>query len=110
MPILRQQPGAVIVATRVVPRAKRPGLELLADGGLQVRVAAPPVDSGANREVCRMLADVFHLTVREVSIVRGEHSRQKEIRLAGINLTEAQQQLSEALKVNVSAVSGSSPR
>lgn len=57
-----------------------------------------------------MLADVFQLSIRDVHIVRGEHSRQKDIRLAGIDLEEARRRLSEALKVDVSVVSGPTPR
>lgn len=53
-----------------------------------------------------MLAEVFHLPVSRVEIVRGAHSRQKDVRLAGVNLEAARRRLSEAFGVDVSADPG----
>ena len=49
---------------------------------LKVRLAAPPVDGKANAELLRFLAEVFGVPRRNVTLVRGETSRAKVVRIA----------------------------
>ena len=48
---------------------------------LKIRLAAPPVDGKANAELRRYLADAFGVPLRGVTLVRGELSRQKTVRI-----------------------------
>jgi uncharacterized protein YggU (UPF0235/DUF167 family) len=66
---------------RVIPRAKRPGLERRADGVLVARVAAPPVDGRANAAVCALIAESFGVPKSRVSVVRGASARDKVVRV-----------------------------
>jgi len=49
---------------------------------LKVRLAAPPVDGKANAELLRFLAEAFGVPRRNVTLVRGETSRAKVVRIA----------------------------
>ena len=48
---------------------------------LKIRLAAPPVDGKANAALLRYLADAFGVPQRAVTLVRGETSRQKTVRI-----------------------------
>ena len=67
------------VRVRVVPRAKKPGIEQLPDGSLRVRVTEPAEGGRANAAVIDALADHFHVPKRAVTIYQGTMSRSKII-------------------------------
>lgn len=50
---------------------------------LLVRLNAAPVDGAANTELIDVLADAFGVPKRSVTIVSGERSRQKRVRITG---------------------------
>jgi uncharacterized protein (TIGR00251 family) len=68
---------------RVIPRAARDGLAGVRDGRLLVRVTAPPVGGRANTAVCVLLAKAAGVPKGAVSVVRGESSRDKRVRIDG---------------------------
>ena len=76
------------------PRSHRDELIGMRDGVLQVRVTAAPVDGKANRALCRLIAKRVGVGPSRVSVVRGEKSREKLIRVDGIE----QAQVEAALK------------
>lgn len=53
---------------------------------LKIRLAAPPVEGKANAELLRYLAEVFGVPQRAVTLVRGETSRRKTVRIAAPSL------------------------
>ena len=55
-------------------------------GVLQARVTAPPVDGKANRALCRLVAKRAGVAPSRVSVVRGEKSRDKLVRVEGVEL------------------------
>jgi uncharacterized protein (TIGR00251 family) len=80
--------SAAQVTVRV--RTRSHGDELLGfrDGVLQARVSAPPVDGKANRALCRLIAKRVGVAPSRVSVVRGERSRDKLVRVEGVNPAE----------------------
>jgi uncharacterized protein (TIGR00251 family) len=76
---------AAEIRVRVTTRASREKLAgLREDGVLLARIAAPPVDGRANQSLCRLIARAAGVAPSKVSIVRGEHSRDKLVRVEGI--------------------------
>ena len=69
------------IRVQVVPRASKSEVVGEHNGSLRVRVAAPPVDGAANEELIRVLAKKFEVPRRALSIVRGEASRIKHVRI-----------------------------
>jgi uncharacterized protein YggU (UPF0235/DUF167 family) len=49
----------------------------------QVKVAAPPQDGAANQALRRLLANALGLNRSAVTIIAGEQSREKRLKLAG---------------------------
>lgn len=54
------------------------------DGTLLIKVTAPPVDSAANEAVVALLASTLGIPKRDITIVRGESSRTKQVVVAGL--------------------------
>jgi uncharacterized protein (TIGR00251 family) len=53
---------------------------------LKVKVHAPPVEGRANEALCEFLADRLGLPRRAIRVLRGDTSRQKLLRIAGLSL------------------------
>ena len=83
---------------RVIPRAGRSAITGVRDGAILVRLAAAPVDGAANAELIDVIARALDIPKRDVSIVSGERSRQKRIRVAGIDRAAAYARLTERRK------------
>ena len=94
---LREADDGVVLPLAVRPRASRPGSAGEWDGRLKLAVAAPAEEGRANREAVRLVADLFGIPPSAVSLVRGETSPRKEVRLAGLSLGEAERRLSGIL-------------
>jgi uncharacterized protein (TIGR00251 family) len=73
-----------MIDVRVVPRAGRSGVAGRRGDALLVRLNASPVDGAANAELIEVLAEALGVPKRAVSIVSGERSRQKRIRIDGV--------------------------
>ncbi|MCW5940769.1 MAG: DUF167 domain-containing protein [Fimbriimonadaceae bacterium] len=71
------------VAVRVTPRSSRNRVE--ADGDtVRVWVNAAPTDGEANAAVCELLAKALGVPKSSVSVVRGQTSRSKRLRVDGV--------------------------
>lgn len=73
------------VAVRLSPRASRNELVGFKDGALRVKVTAPPVDGRANRALCKLIAERAGIPPSRVSVARGEKSRDKLVRVEGMD-------------------------
>lgn len=80
---LTKSDEAITIAIRVVPRASRSEIVGWQEGVLKVRIAAPPVDGAANTELIKLLAKKLGVSKSYVTIVSGEASRTKRVRVRG---------------------------
>lgn len=77
----REDGGALVLSLYVQPGAKRTEVAGTHGDALKVRLAAPPVEGKANAALLRFLADAFGVPLREVTLVRGEATRAKVVRV-----------------------------
>ena len=89
--------GSVTFPVRVQPRASRNEIIGELDGALKLRLAAPPVDGEANEELIRFLAKLFGVTRRQVSILSGQTSKNKLVRIEGIAASDGRRILQAAI-------------
>lgn len=68
---------------RVQPKASRDELAGPQEDCYRVRITAPPVDGKANAHLIAFLAKSFGVSRRAVTLVSGETSRIKRVRIAG---------------------------
>ncbi|MCZ2148700.1 MAG: DUF167 domain-containing protein [Bryobacterales bacterium] len=72
----------LILKIKVIPRSSRTEMAgEMADGALKVRVAAPPEKGKANAELCAFLAKHYGVPRDSVSIMSGETSPLKRVRI-----------------------------
>jgi uncharacterized protein (TIGR00251 family) len=72
------------IEVRVIPRARRDEIGDERGGRLLIRLTAPPVDGAANTALRRLIARRAGVPARRVSIVRGQTSRNKVVRVEGL--------------------------
>ena len=81
------------LALHVTPGAASDGIGPFDDGILWVRVTRPPADGEANRAVLRLVGRAIGVAPTRLTIVAGVRSRQKRIRVEGIDATELDRRL-----------------
>lgn len=70
------------LAVHVQPRASRNAVVGWHGDALKVALTAPPVDGAANAALIAFIAEHFGLKRSQISLVRGDSSRQKLLALA----------------------------
>ncbi len=95
---ISSHPQGSLLPVIVVPRAGKSAIEQLADGAIQVRVSAPPVDGAANTALLRFLAGVLDVPRSRLEIVSGASSRRKRIVITGLTTAELETRLQAALR------------
>ena len=81
------------LAVRLQPRAKRAEVVGERDGSVVIRVAAPPVDGKANAALCAFVAARTGVPKSAVSVVHGQSSRDKVVRVDGLELAAVRRAL-----------------
>lgn len=85
----------VRLTIRVQPRASRTEVAgLYGKDALRIRLAAPPVDGAANRELVEFLAKTLGVPKSAVSIEAGETGRLKTVSVTGVEPAAAWKALS----------------
>jgi len=82
-----------VLAIKAVPGSSRDAVAGWHGDALKVKVRAPALDGRANDALCAFLADTLGLPRRAVTLVRGDKSRQKQVRIAGLTTDEARVKL-----------------
>jgi uncharacterized protein (TIGR00251 family) len=91
--VIESTPEGIVIAVRVIPRARRSGVAGTRGGALLVRLNAAPVDGAANAELIDVLAGVLGVPRRAITIAAGDRSRSKRVRIAGIDVDTARTRL-----------------
>ncbi|MBA4135917.1 MAG: hypothetical protein C0518_01220 [Opitutus sp.] len=78
---------------KAVPNAPRSAVVGWLGDALKVKIHAPALEGRANEEMCELLAGELRLPRRAVTLVRGDKSRQKLVRVTGLDRAEVQRRL-----------------
>lgn len=81
------------LAIKVIPNAPRTEIIGWLGDALKIKVHAPPVEGKANDALCDFLAEHLNLPRRAVTVLRGDTSRQKLIRLDGLTQGDLREKL-----------------
>ena len=85
---LTAQADGVTLAIKLQPRASKNEIGKASGPELRIRVTAPPVDAAANEALLRLLADMLDCPRSKVELLRGHTSRQKVVKVYGMNAIE----------------------
>ena len=92
-----EKSGMLLLPVRVQPRAARNQISGSYNGALKVRLAAPPLKNLANRELLDFLARSLDLPAKSLSLIQGQHSRNKTVTIRGLSREELVQRLTPYL-------------
>ncbi len=92
---VREAAGAITFAVRVHPRAKKNGITGTIGDALKLSLTTPPVEGRANQACIEFFAKLFKVPRSSVTIAAGETSRNKLIRVVGINPEQVVRRLHE---------------
>lgn len=79
--------AGVRLRLHIQPGAKKTEVAGLHGEALKIRLAAPPVDGKANACLIAFLADRLGVAKAAISLVSGDTSRAKRVRISGIDAT-----------------------
>jgi uncharacterized protein (TIGR00251 family) len=85
----------ITLSIRIQPRASKNEIVTRLNGGLKIRLTAPPVDGAANEALVKFLAGTLSIPRSQVEIVSGHTSREKIVRISGIKGAEVKRLLNE---------------
>lgn len=92
--------GDFAIKVLAKPGSKENGITGITEEGLEVKIAAPPVDGEANTELISYLSKLFGTRKSDLSLDRGSRSRTKTVTVAkssGLTL----EKLNEIIKANI---------
>lgn len=67
---------------RVQPRSASDQVVGIVGDTVRIRLTAPPVEGKANRALTRLVAREFGVAPSRVAVMKGEHGRDKHLRIA----------------------------
>jgi len=102
MTIVEENTDGVVLTVRVVPRSSRSEFAGIHDDAVKLRITAPPVEGKANAECVRVIADLFGVKKKQVTIVSGHTAKTKRISISGVTRGD----IETALSLRDGAVSG----
>ena len=86
---VRDVPGGVELSVFCQPKAARSALIGMHGGALKAKVKAPPVEGRANRALLDLLAGALGVPRGRLTLVSGEQSRNKRVRVDGVDAESA---------------------
>ena len=75
---------SVSIKIKVEPRSSKSGIVGLYGDALKVKLTSPPVEGKANKELVEVLAKECGIRKGDIEIVSGKSSKNKLVRIAGI--------------------------
>lgn len=85
MPFYRLDNDGLLLDCHIQPGARQDEICGLHDKALKIRISAPASDNRANRQLIGFLSKTLSLPKSRITIVKGEHSRQKTVKLEGVD-------------------------
>lgn len=80
-PPVRFDGNDLVLIVHAQPGAKQSGFAGAHGDAVKIRLAAPPLDGRANKELCRFLAEACKVALSAVEITSGEGARAKRVRV-----------------------------
>ena len=97
-PAPRRPPAAEArLNVKVAPRASRTAWAGRHGDGVRIRVAAPPVEDRANRELIRFLVEELDVAASAVAVIGGAASTRKCLLIRGLTPDELARRLSRRM-------------
>ncbi|HTM42546.1 MAG TPA: DUF167 domain-containing protein [Terriglobales bacterium] len=90
---IRDTPAGATFAVKVHPRARKNAITGMAGDALKLALTAPPVEGKANQACIEFLAEFLNVPRASVTIIAGQSSRNKVVRVAGRTAAQVEERL-----------------
>ncbi len=87
---IRFDKNGCLIDIHVQPGARKNEIVGLHNDRLKIKIKSPPVDGKANECLVEYLADALSLSRSSVELVKGDASRQKQVRVYGLTPDQAE--------------------
>ena len=98
------------LSIRVQPRASKNRVAGWIGETLKVKLTAPPVEGAANEACLAFLSHLLHIPASRLTVLKGEHSRDKVVRILGMAQNEVYHRLGRPALVALSEAPASRER
>jgi uncharacterized protein (TIGR00251 family) len=92
-PYLRETSDGTFISIKLQPRASKNLIGPIHGNEIKISITAPPVDSAANDQLIKFLAEILQCSRSLIQIARGHTSRHKLIFVSGLSETQIAQKL-----------------
>jgi uncharacterized protein (TIGR00251 family) len=75
----------ITLSVHVVAGSAKDSMEGILNGKLKIKIAAKSIEGAANKSLCQFLAQFFAVSKSSVTLLKGEHSRDKLLFIKGDN-------------------------
>jgi uncharacterized protein (TIGR00251 family) len=76
----------ITVDIKVIPRSSKKEIAGASNGIVKVKLTSPPVEGEANAQLIELLSKHFKVSKGSVSIIKGETSRNKTVKIKGAKI------------------------
>lgn len=82
---LKKKKESVVISVYVKVGAKKNEISGFFDGRLKVKIAAPPVEGKANKELIAFLSKRFYIPTSDILIISGKKSKIKLVKIQSLS-------------------------
>ena len=90
-------PDGCTLSVRIHPGARKNAVSGIHDAALKISLTTPPVDGRANEALIAFLADALRLPKSRITLITGQTSRTKLLRITGKSAANVQATLHPTL-------------
>lgn len=94
---VRDTPAGATFSVKVQPRARKNAITGVTGDALKLALTAPPVEGRGNQACIEFLAEFLNVSRASVTIVAGQSSRNKVIRVAGRTAAQVEERLRDVI-------------
>jgi hypothetical protein len=87
------KPGFVLLHVHVQPKASRNAVTTNPDAPIRIALTAQPIDGAANKALIAFLSEELGVPKRAISLIKGEKSKEKTLRITGLDLETVKQKM-----------------
>ena len=89
-PYTHDAPDGATLAVRIHPGARKNAVTGIHDNALKISLTTPPIDGRANQALIDFLSDRLHLPKARITLLTGQTSRSKLLRITGKSAADVQ--------------------
>ena len=91
----KEDAPSLLLRVKLTPRASGDAIQEITQDQVRIRVTSPPVDNKANEHLIKFLSKKLKVPRSKISIVRGQTSKNKVLRIEGLDLETVETRLSK---------------